>query len=62
MCKPEKRRYLTAADAEAELARTRAKLAAGITRRQECRYYRCPDCLCYHLTSIPLHQLRRTPS
>ena len=52
-----KRKFETEQAAAAELANTIRRRAES-PRRRECRYYRCPQCLCYHLTSMPLATAR----
>jgi len=49
-----KRRYPTqAAAADALLSTKIVGALRGKQKRQECRYYLCPDCKGWHLTSKP---------
>jgi len=43
-----KRRYRSKLDAKIALASTQA---GHSSRREECRFYRCPSCFGWHLTS-----------
>ena len=48
----QKRSYITKAEAKAALASAMgARERGGQTRRKEIRFYRCPSCKTYHLTS-----------
>lgn len=53
-CKSGKIRYATKLDAQLALVDTILRANRGKTKRQECRFYRCPLCRGgYHLTSKP---------
>ena len=51
MTRCRKRRFRTRIDAQMALLRTQAKADRGHPRRHERRYYRCPHCAGWHLTS-----------
>lgn len=52
-CVTRKTRYVSERDAQVALASTVVARNVGSSRRHECRWYECPLCGGWHLTSSP---------
>ena len=58
-CPSGKTILLTEKDAQTELVGTLVRKNRGNNRRKECRWYHCPLCGYYHLTSKPLDPTKK---